>query len=1267
MMIRSVAFVLAITAGIAFGTQDQPDTTPVPPEGHFLHNFIIRPQLPGACPTGCKGFAGDYGQPGHRGPRGTAGPGGPPGIPGYYVTYSHGHLPGLPAEGSIMTDHTLYNPSVKGPQGEMGDVGAHGPDGIDGVPGAQGPSGRPGRIGRIGEYGEPGFPGEMGEQGQQGPAGPKGTPGPLGYRGMMGAKGNRGAKGTPGHTGADGLNGDNGAPGVPGQNGQPGQKGDTGPVGQDGGAGPQGLSGEVGRQGEKGARGALGAEGDAGARGSKGAPGEDGAMGSQGAKGSKGFKGDRGPYIEKVGVNATSRCDESGRSKVKYDPYVKKLYYCNGSRYQCVESDPCLRDCQVSDWEPWQACTVSCGTGTMVRQRRVLQPGGQSAAPCPALSETRSCSVGACSCPTPSIANGATVGVIGGGRVGVDTRISWQCNQGYQMSGASVSRCMRTGEFDALPACSPIVCSDPGVPTNGARVGPTPELTVGASLTHRCNAGHVLSGAASTSCQADSSWSEPLPSCEPLQCGNPGIPANGDTSASSGVAGTVATYSCDFGYSLVGSASRTCMASGQWSNSLPSCELVSCGDPGSPQFGLKRGSIYTFGSDVSFSCNPGYILAGSRSRHCQADATWSGDRAVCELRVCPPVSNPANGAVSLSNEDRVVGTTASFTCNTASHELIGAAQIECQASGIWSQPPPECNVIECCEPSAPENGRIVGSNVRRRYEALRDSVQYECDSGYRLMGVSQRQCLATGWSDSAPTCEPITCADPGVPSDGRRLPLFGVFLPNNEASFTCDGGFRLNGRTSLTCQSNGQWDDVIPTCEVITCAPPSAPADGQRIGTDFSYSSSLEFVCNAGFTLRGSRQRTCQLTGQYDGSEAFCDPDCILGEYGDFSDCSTTCGAGTRSRTRSMLQEPSGDGKACQELQEVDVCNLGSCIQCMSGAYSLGETAYVSPSAASQSYAADVVIVVERSAELEDAFTELEPFLQAIETDLTTRQGVGNNPELPNLYTLVGFGGDMGTGAECGHHMLSDSSQPGVTSFTFPKLSAALRRPLLYRQEGPKDGYQAILYALQNSGIRHSPNIAHNLIFLGNASRSDSCGVSGDAKDQVRTEILRNGFTANFILDHVIRLVRDKSQEVLGVRSVLFNQTKLTYIQPDFRDLGAGFSAVDPDSSSLTVDYSESYGTVNEDWTQLALDLGGVLWNMNNFINRHPQSSAYVAFSAAFRNIKAQEITTAARSCKLCSCVDGGDGTGQFRCAQQPNDIYCRCREAGSTDAECST
>ena len=37
--------------------------------------------------------------------------------------------------------------------------------------------------------------------------------------------------------------------------------------------------------------------------------------------------------------------------------------------------------------------------------------------------------------------------------------------------------------------------------------------------------------------------------------------------------------------------------------------------------------------------------------------------------------------------------------------------------------------------------------------------------------------------------------------------------PGSTATYTCDEGFELNGVQNRTCQSDGAWSDVPPTCD----------------------------------------------------------------------------------------------------------------------------------------------------------------------------------------------------------------------------------------------------------------------------------------------------------------------------------------------------------------------------------------------------------------------------------------------------------------------
>ena len=56
-----------------------------------------------------------------------------------------------------------------------------------------------------------------------------------------------------------------------------------------------------------------------------------------------------------------------------------------------------------------------------------------------------------------------------------------------------------------------------------------------------------------------------------IDCGDPGTLTNGQRSLSSTTYNSVVTYTCDVGYTLQGSNSRTCQSDGQWSGSVPQC------------------------------------------------------------------------------------------------------------------------------------------------------------------------------------------------------------------------------------------------------------------------------------------------------------------------------------------------------------------------------------------------------------------------------------------------------------------------------------------------------------------------------------------------------------------------------------------------------------------------------------------------------------------------------------------------------------------------
>ncbi|XP_064401973.1 uncharacterized protein LOC135347821 isoform X2 [Halichondria panicea] len=388
---------------------------------------------------------------------------------------------------------------------------------------------------------------------------------------------------------------------------------------------------------------------------------------------------------------------------------------------------------------------------------------------------------------------------------------TYSCNTGFDLVGASTRICQADSTWSgAEPSCQIVDCGALPNPTNGQVV--LFSTVLGSTATYSCNTGFDLVGFATRFCQADSTWSGAEPSCQIIDCGVLPNPTNGQVVLPSTVLGSTATYSCNTGFDLVGASTRICQADSTWSGAEPSCQIVDCGALPNPANGQVVLFSTVLGSIATYSCNTGFDLVGASTRICQADSTWSGAEPSCQIVDCGALPNPANGQVVLFST--VLGSISTYSCNTG-FDLVGASTRICQADSTWSGAEPSCQIVaivDCGALPNPTNGQVVLFST-----VLGSIATYSCNTGFDLVGASTRICQADStWSGAEPSCQIVDCGALPNPANGQVV-LFSTVL-GSTATYSCNTGFDLVGFTTRFCQADSTWSGAEPSCQILEIA-----------------------------------------------------------------------------------------------------------------------------------------------------------------------------------------------------------------------------------------------------------------------------------------------------------------------------------------------------------------------------------------------------------------------------------------------------------------
>ncbi|KAL4216425.1 cr1 protein [Mactra antiquata] len=395
--------------------------------------------------------------------------------------------------------------------------------------------------------------------------------------------------------------------------------------------------------------------------------------------------------------------------------------------------------------------------------------------------------------------------------------------------------------------------------------------------------------------------------------------------------GSQVTYVCNEGYQMNGSAIIQCkrLENEMAWTAPPFCEKTSCPEvPIVDNASIKPPINTNIGVEVLYTCNIGFKLVAGNSVKCLPGAVWSKPDPEC-VPVCPAVPEIANG-FSNGVTSTSVGTTVEYDCEAGYKIKEGNSTIcvydNTTNSANWSTLP-ECTEITCEPPQVVGNTEFVyneSTPLNETVFSLNDTVQYRCLSGLFFIDqapstlanygngglgteiVHKEQRSSDSYFDDD---EPFTTTTE-YPYTTTTEPPFSFDLDNdtysgNETEFNETGSFEFTTTTdvpfttttepftttteapvvpteaslrpekSITCQAvgtKGVWTNM-KKC-VVDCYPLPNIDNADRTHPENTYEGSIvEYTCQKGYEIVGSKDVTCQNTGRW-SALPYCQPVC---------------------------------------------------------------------------------------------------------------------------------------------------------------------------------------------------------------------------------------------------------------------------------------------------------------------------------------------------------------------------------------------------------
>uniref|UniRef100_A0AAQ4P1M7 CUB and Sushi multiple domains 3a n=1 Tax=Gasterosteus aculeatus aculeatus TaxID=481459 RepID=A0AAQ4P1M7_GASAC len=240
----------------------------------------------------------------------------------------------------------------------------------------------------------------------------------------------------------------------------------------------------------------------------------------------------------------------------------------------------------------------------------------------------------------------------------------------------------------------------------------------------------------------------------------------------------------------------------------------SCGDPGTPLYGVREGDSFSNGGILRFECQFGFELIGERTISCQDNNQWSANIPIC---VFPCMSNFTAPSGTVLSPDYPEGYGNNMNCVWLIQSDPGS-RIHLAFNDFDLEAPYDSLTVKDGETNdAGVIGRFSGAESPSHLTSNTNTLRLEFQADHSMSG--------RGFNITYSTFGHNECPDPGIPINARR---FGdSFQLGSSISVVCEDGFiKTQGTETISCQlekGKVMWSGPIPKCEAPCGGHFSAP------------------------------------------------------------------------------------------------------------------------------------------------------------------------------------------------------------------------------------------------------------------------------------------------------------------------------------------------------------------------------------------------------------------------------------------------------------